>query len=276
MGCKLRMLGGIFLASHAAFGAGGLESAGAASHDTSFAGMFVTGLAKFGNRDFVYVVNHDTNQTYTLIAGEAAGPEGLALSSVQWAENPGDSVVKVAFGKEIRALPMDKAAFKNPLPPVMAAPLPAIIPYRKADGSASSPHKRVSALKAGPEKIISEALVVHGTPRNGQPFVSGEAVINASAVIAAGRSNNLSFEPGELPAPIPGPNIPIRASVVAASFEPGELPPAPMNPETLHASPTPPAPFEPGELPPAAQPAGAAPLDQAAKRKQPLEKTSHP
>ncbi|GEM_PF-2235286 len=107
----------------------------------SFAGdLFVLGLAQFGDKDFVILINRQTREKFSLVTGDK-GPDNLELASVRWAEDPAQSVVTVRRGMDSAVLEFDEAAFQKPVvtsapaapktgvaqPPIPRLP---ILPYR--------------------------------------------------------------------------------------------------------------------------------------------------
>lgn len=86
--------------------------------------LYVTGVAKIGNADFVSISTRDQQSRFSLLAGESSS-EGISLVSVEWSDQIGKSRVTVKKGTEFAVLEFDQAALvSNPIqvPPQVAPP----------------------------------------------------------------------------------------------------------------------------------------------------------
>jgi hypothetical protein len=93
------------------------------------ASLYVSGIAKIGNCDFVTVASRDASQgKFSLTTGEE-GQNGISLVSVQWSDQIGKSKVTIKKGNEFSVLEFDQAALRAPVPVTPSMPqLPMPIP----------------------------------------------------------------------------------------------------------------------------------------------------
>jgi len=91
------------------------------------ANLYVTGIAKIGNADFVSISSRDQQSKFSLLSGEV-GADDISLVSVEWSEQIGKSKVTIKKGAEFAVLEFDQAAMQAqvqavgvPMPPM---PLP--------------------------------------------------------------------------------------------------------------------------------------------------------
>ncbi len=109
------------------------------------ADLFVVGLAQFGEKDFVMIINRRTRDKFSLVTGGEKGPDDVELSSVRWAANPAQSAVTVRRGLDSSVLEFDEAAFQKPaapapsslnVPPIQyqVPPMPVVPPMPNAQG----------------------------------------------------------------------------------------------------------------------------------------------
>lgn len=89
------------------------------------ANLYVSGLAKMGDKDFVTVVSRDQQSRYTLVTGEAPD-NGLSLVGVQWDDEVGKSKVTIKKDGETAVLEFDQAVVKTA--PAEGAPPPPMPP----------------------------------------------------------------------------------------------------------------------------------------------------
>ena len=87
------------------------------------ASLYVTGIAKIGNADFVSISSRDQQSKFSLLSGEQ-GKDDISLVSVEWSDQIGKSKVTIKKGAEFAVLEFDQAALAaQPAQPV-APPLP--------------------------------------------------------------------------------------------------------------------------------------------------------
>ena len=90
------------------------------------ANLYVTGMAKMGDRDFVSIASRDQSTRFSLFTGDT-NSQDIQLVSVQWSDAIGKSKVTVKKGNEFGVLEYDqaliqKAAAMQPPPPIPGAP----------------------------------------------------------------------------------------------------------------------------------------------------------
>jgi len=76
------------------------------------ANLYVSGLAKIGDRDFVSISSRDQTSKFSLFAGET-NSQDIQLVSVQWADAVGKSKVTVKKGTEFGVLEYDQALIQK-------------------------------------------------------------------------------------------------------------------------------------------------------------------
>ncbi len=86
--------------------------------------LYLTGLAKIGERDFVTIAYRDQQSRFSLFTGEQS-TEGVTLVSVDWQDAVGKSKVTVKKGTEFSTLAFDEATLQKPAQVTpQAQPLP--------------------------------------------------------------------------------------------------------------------------------------------------------
>lgn len=75
--------------------------------------LYLTGLAKVGDKDFVTIAYRDQQSRFSLLAGEQSA-DGVALVSVEWSDVVGKSKVTVKKGTEFSTLGFDEATLQKP------------------------------------------------------------------------------------------------------------------------------------------------------------------
>lgn len=75
--------------------------------------LYLTGVAKIGNKDFVTIASRDQPTRFSLTADEP-GNEGVSLVSVEWSEQVGKSKVTIKKGTEFATLEFDQAILQKP------------------------------------------------------------------------------------------------------------------------------------------------------------------
>jgi hypothetical protein len=83
------------------------------------ANLYVSGLAKVGKQDCVFIASRNQQEKYALFSGEP-GPNGLSLVSISWSDDLGKSRVKIRKGSQEATIQFDEAVMKS-APPVAAA-----------------------------------------------------------------------------------------------------------------------------------------------------------
>lgn len=86
--------------------------------------LYLTGLAKVGDRDFVTIAYRDQQSRFSLYAGEES-TDGVTLVSVEWSDVIGKSKVTVKKGTEFSTLGFDEATLQKP---ALVTPQPGQIP----------------------------------------------------------------------------------------------------------------------------------------------------
>jgi len=80
--------------------------------------LYLTGVAKIGNTDFVSIASRDQSQPrFSLSSDDPPNKDGISLVSVAWSDKPGQSRVVVKKGIEPATLEFDQAALNSPVPP---------------------------------------------------------------------------------------------------------------------------------------------------------------
>jgi len=96
------------------------------------ANLFVEGIAKIGDADYVSIVSRDKSTTapFSLIAGET-GENEISLVSIEWSEQIGKSKVTIKKGSEFAVLEFDQAALMAQSAPQspMQPPQPPTVPH---------------------------------------------------------------------------------------------------------------------------------------------------
>jgi len=90
------------------------------------ASLYVTGVAKIGEQDFVSIASRDQQQPrFSLLSGEV-GKDDISLVSVDWSEQIGKSKVTIKKGTELAVLEFDQAAVQTMtvMPPPGQPPMP--------------------------------------------------------------------------------------------------------------------------------------------------------
>lgn len=90
------------------------------------ANLYVTGLAKIGEIDYVYLSTRDQQTRYTLASG-IAGPEDMSLVGIEWNPQIGKSKVTIQKGGETGVLEFDQAVIQAQ-PQAQVAPPPPQVP----------------------------------------------------------------------------------------------------------------------------------------------------
>jgi len=87
--------------------------------------LYVTGIAKIGNADFVSISSRDSQTKLSLLAGEP-GQDDISLVSIDWSEQIGKSKVTIKKGTEFAVLQFDQAALQTPIQvtPQIPPPMP--------------------------------------------------------------------------------------------------------------------------------------------------------
>ena len=75
------------------------------------ANLYITGVAKIGTQDCVFIASKDQQQRYALFSGEP-GPDGISLVSIQWATEASKSVVRIRKGSQEATIKFDEALIK--------------------------------------------------------------------------------------------------------------------------------------------------------------------
>lgn len=76
------------------------------------ANLYVTGVARIGNRNFVTVLSRDQQSRFSLLEGEKS-PEGIEVSKVEWSDEVGKTRVHLKKGKETGVLEFDQALLQK-------------------------------------------------------------------------------------------------------------------------------------------------------------------
>jgi len=117
------------------------------------ADLFVAGLAQFGGKDFVMIINRRTREKFSLLTGEK-GPDGVELAGVRWAEDPAQSAVTVKRGADSSVLEFDEAAFQKPaVQPAANTPQTGPGSFRPTPSMPVMPYQQPSATGAAPATI---------------------------------------------------------------------------------------------------------------------------
>jgi hypothetical protein len=112
--------------------------------------LYVTGIAKLGAKDCVFISSKDKKETYSLVSGEGES-NGLQLLAVEWSDEVGKTKVRVKKGVESGVLAFDQAV-------VMQTPTVTQIPNAGLNASAPQPGKRPAIVPGGrPGQLASGA-----------------------------------------------------------------------------------------------------------------------
>ncbi|MGC3990380.1 MAG: hypothetical protein QM796_12005 [Chthoniobacteraceae bacterium] len=79
------------------------------------ANLYVTGLAKIGGQDCVFIRSRDQQKNYMLM-GKDPGPDGVTLVGVNWASDVGKSEVRIKQGAQEATVKFDEALIHTALP----------------------------------------------------------------------------------------------------------------------------------------------------------------
>jgi len=79
------------------------------------ANLYVTGLAKVGGQDCVFIRSRDQQKNYMLV-GKETGPDGVTLVGVNWADDVGKSEVRIKQGSQEATVKFDEALIHTALP----------------------------------------------------------------------------------------------------------------------------------------------------------------
>jgi len=82
--------------------------------------LYVSGIAKIGDKNCVFIRSRETQQTFALFSGEQ-GQDGISLLSIQWSPETGRSVVRIKKGSQEATVTFDQALIKTAVPTVVAA-----------------------------------------------------------------------------------------------------------------------------------------------------------
>jgi hypothetical protein len=79
------------------------------------ANLYVTGVAKIGDQDYVSIASRDAQQPrFSLLTGEtSSSPEGITMLSVEWSDQIGKSKVNIKKGNESAVLEFDQATLQS-------------------------------------------------------------------------------------------------------------------------------------------------------------------
>jgi hypothetical protein len=93
-----------------------------ASSQNSFASnWYVSGIARFGDDDFVTVKSRDAAVQFSLFGREPNSEHGVSVASVQWSETLGKSTVILQKGREMAKLEFNEAEVRAPAATATAA-----------------------------------------------------------------------------------------------------------------------------------------------------------
>ena len=151
------------------------------------ANLYLSGLAKIGDRDFVSISSRDQAVKWSLFAGES-NVDGIQLVSVQWADAVGKSKVTVKKGTEFAVLEYDQALLQKPVtmtpqPINIAQPPRPNIPGQPGQpmhpvslphpGFSGQPNPAVQIIQPNQANPIpgGNPGTVLGQPNNGQPVI---------------------------------------------------------------------------------------------------------
>ena len=144
----------------------------AAATPSFAANLYVSGLAKIGDRDFVSISSRDQTSKFSLFTGET-NSQDIQLVSVQWADAVGKSKVTVKKGTEFGVLEYDQALMQKaspaqpinpgvPPPPGFGQPpRPVVIPR---------PNQPMQPFQAN-QKPVFPGAVNPNPAGNGQPAI---------------------------------------------------------------------------------------------------------
>lgn len=139
------------------------------------ANLYVSGLAKLGDKDFVTIQSRDGNARYSLATGEQA-PDGTTLVKVDWLSDVGKSKVTVKKGAETGTLSFDQAMQQNTaaMPPASGGAPPRVgqpAAYRVNVGQPNQP--RAMQIPQPPQPVnrgINVPPILQNTsPTTAQP-----------------------------------------------------------------------------------------------------------
>lgn len=90
------------------------------------ANLYISGLAKIGDRDFVSISSRDQTSKISLFSGDTSS-DGIQLVTVQWSDAVAKSKVTVKKGTEFAVLEFDQTLIKNAAPAMPpGVPVPGI------------------------------------------------------------------------------------------------------------------------------------------------------
>ena len=108
------------------------------------ANLYVTGVAKIGDQDYVSIASRDQQQPrFSLATGETSGsPDGITVLSVEWSDQIGKSKVNIKKGTEFAVLEFDQATIQNSSPQI-SPPMQRGSPMMPVPGQDSNIQRRV-------------------------------------------------------------------------------------------------------------------------------------
>ncbi len=144
------------------------------------ADWYVTGLARYEDKDFVSIKSRDLATSFSLYGTEESN--GVALVGVEWSTERGKSTVTVRKGGEVARLEFNQAELQAAAPPAQPMPVP---------GGGAQPRQQTNQQTNRPvvtplQQPVPITNPVMQPPRTAIPRPTGVPVVNQPLTMPGG------------------------------------------------------------------------------------------